>query len=300
MTGKTVVIAGASGFIGSHFKRRFEADGWDVRTIGRGDGNDARWDDDGGIAGVLSGAELLVNLAGRSVGCRYNSRNRDEILRSRTDTTAALGLAVIACDAPPRTWINASTGTIYRHAEDRAQTELDGEIGTGFSVDVARAWEDTLEAAATPETRKTPLRIAIVLGPGGGDLAPFRILARLGIGGHMGPGTQQFSSLHVEDLFRAVLFLHGRADVNGPVNAATPYAVDNRELMVLVRRSQGVPFGLPAPRWLLKLGAVLIRTETELVLKSRWVEPRKLFDAGFVFEYPGLAGALNDIFKGNK
>lgn len=300
MIGKTVVIAGASGFIGTYFRRRFGAQGWSVRTVGRGAENSANWDDDGGIASALIGAELLVNLAGRSVNCRYTPRNRAEILKSRTDTTAALGRAVAACKTPPRTWINASTGTIYRHADERAQTEHDGEIGTGFSVDVVRAWEEALEAARTPETRKIPLRIAIVLGPDGGALAPFRTMARLGLGGHMGPGTQQFSWVHVEDLFRAVTFVHTRADITGPVNLATPHPVDNRELMDLVRRSQGVPFGLPAPRWLLELGAILIRTETELVLKSRWVAPRKLLDAGFTFEFPGLAGALNNIFEGDK
>ncbi|MBO1269809.1 TIGR01777 family oxidoreductase [Arthrobacter cavernae] len=298
----TVVLAGASGFIGRYFQRRFEAEGWAVRTVGRtvgrATGNDAGWDDDGGITRVLDGAELLVNLAGRSVGCRYNARNRAEILSSRVDTTAALGRALEACAAPPRTWINASTGTIYRHAEDRPQAELDGEIGTGFSVGVASSWEAALEAAHTSDTRKIPLRIAIVLGPGGGVMRPFRNLARLGLGGRMGPGTQKFSWIHVEDLFRAVLFLHARTEITGPVNAAAPYAVDNRELMDLVCRSQGVPFGIPAPRWLLEVGAVLIRTETELVLKSRWVEPRKLLDAGFTFNHPALAGALNHIAKG--
>lgn len=302
----TVVIAGASGFIGTYFRRHFEAGGWAVRTIGRTAGNDsgrtagndALWNDDGGITRVLDGAELLVNLAGRSVGCRYNARNRAEILRSRVDTTTALGRALARCAAPPRTWINSSTGTIYRHAEDRPQTELDGEIGTGFSVGVARSWEETLDAAPAPETRKIPLRIAIVLGPGGGVMRPFRNLARLGLGGRMGPGTQKFSWIHIEDLFRTVLFLHARTDITGAVNAAAPFAVDNRELMELVRRSQGVQFGIPAPRWLLEIGAALIRTETELVLKSRWVEPRKLLDAGFAFEYPALAGALNHITKG--
>ncbi|UVJ40178.1 TIGR01777 family oxidoreductase [Arthrobacter sp. CJ23] len=296
----TVVLAGASGFIGRYFQHRFAAEGWVVRSVGRAAGNDAVWDDDGGITRALDGAELLVNLAGRSVGCRYNARNRAEILSSRVESTAALGRAIARCAAPPRTWINASTGTIYRHAEDRPQSELDGEIGTGFSVGVARSWEETLRAAHTPETRKIPLRIAIVLGPGGGVMRPFRNLARLGLGGPMGPGTQKFSWIHVEDLFRTVLFLHARADITGPVNAAAPFAVDNRELMDLVRRSQGVPLGLPLPRWLLEVGAVLIRTETELVLKSRWVEPRKLLDAGFAFKHPALEGALNNISKGEE
>ncbi|MFC8039559.1 TIGR01777 family oxidoreductase [Paenarthrobacter sp. NPDC057355] len=291
---KTVVIAGASGFIGSYFARRFHEDGWQVRTVGRAATADAQWDDDGAITKTLDGAELLVNLAGRSVNCRYNERHKREILESRVQTTRALGRAVAGCAEPPRTWINSSTGTIYRHAEDHAQSEISGELGSGFSVEVARAWEDELAAAVVPSTRKVALRIAIVLGAGG-VMGPLRNLARLGLGGHMGRGTQKFSWIHVEDLFRTVLFIHGRPGLTGPVNAASPYPVDNRELMGLVRQSLGVPFGIPTPAWLLEAGAVLIRTETELVLKSRWVEPRKLVDAGFKFEYPSLAGALNKI-----
>ncbi|SEJ63801.1 hypothetical protein SAMN04487917_108149 [Arthrobacter sp. yr096] len=292
---RTVVLAGASGFIGSYFKQRFLADGWQVRTVGRGASADAQWNDDGAITKVLDGAELLVNLAGRSVNCRYDDRHRREILDSRVLTTRTLGRAVAACSEPPMTWINSSTGTIYRHAEDRPQSEDSGDLGSGFSVDVARAWEEELAAADVPATRKVPLRIAIVLGPGGGVMGPFRNLARLGLGGHMGPGTQKFSWIHVEDLFRTVAFIHRHGELAGPVNAASPYPVDNRELMSLVRQSMGVPFGIPTPAWLLEAGAVLIRTQTELVLKSRWVEPRKLLDAGFVFDYPCLTGALNQI-----
>ncbi|NQD86932.1 TIGR01777 family protein [Paenarthrobacter sp. CM16] len=294
MMPRTVVIAGATGFIGSYFRRRFLDAGWQVRTVGRDGSADAQWNDDGAITKALNGAELLVNLAGRSVNCRYNEQHRREIVDSRVLTTRALGRAVAACDEPPRTWINSSTGTIYRHAEDGPQSEVSGELGSGFSVDVARAWEDELAAAAAPRTRKVPLRIAIVLGAGG-VMEPLRNLARLGLGGHMGPGTQKFSWIHVEDLYRVVLFVHDHAELSGPVNAATPYPVDNRELMSLVRRSLGVPFGIPTPAWLLEAGAILIRTQTELVLKSRWVEPRKLLDAGFAFEHPTLAGALNQI-----
>lgn len=293
---RTVVIAGASGFIGSYFTRRFLEEGWQVRTVGRDVSADAQWHDDGGITKSLDGAELLVNLAGRSVNCRYDERHRREILDSRVLTTRALGRAVAACAEPPRTWINSSTGTIYRHADDHPQSEASGELGTGFSVDVARAWEDELAAAVAPDTRRVALRIAIVLGAGG-VMSPLQNLARLGLGGHMGPGTQKFSWIHVEDLFRVVLFVHQRAELTGPVNAATPYPVDNRELMSLVRQSMGVLFGIPTAAWLLEAGAVLIRTQTELVLKSRWVEPRKLLDAGFAFEHPTLADALNDIAK---
>ena len=298
---RTVVLAGASGFIGRYFRARFEKDGWTVRTIGRRGSKgapSAAWgDDDVRLARVLDGAELLVNLAGRSVSCRYNDRNKAAILESRVSTTAALGRAIALCRQPPSTWLNASTGTIYRNAVDRPQSERDGEPGTGFSVDVARAWEAELEAAVTPGTRKIPLRIAIVLGRGGGALRPFANLARLGLGGRMGPGTQKFSWIHVEDLYRCVRFLHARKDITGPVNVASPDVVTNRELMRMVRRAYGARFGIPTPAWLLRLGAVLIRTETELVLKSRWVQPEKLLDAGFVYSQPELGRALQQIAK---
>jgi len=298
---RTVVLAGASGFIGRYFRARFEKDGWTVRTIGRRGSKgapSAAWgDDDVRLARVLDGAELLVNLAGRSVSCRYNDRNKAAILESRVSTTAALGRAIALCRQPPSTWLNASTGTIYRNAVDCPQSERDGEPGTGFSVDVARAWEAELDAAVTPGTRKIPLRIAIVLGRGGGALRPFANLARLGLGGRMGPGTQKFSWIHVEDLYRCVRFLHARKDITGPVNVASPDVVTNRELMRMVRRAYGARFGIPTPAWLLRLGAVLIRTETELVLKSRWVQPEKLLDAGFVYSQPELGRALQQIAK---
>ncbi|MCY1675985.1 TIGR01777 family oxidoreductase [Pseudarthrobacter sp. SL88] len=297
---KTVVLAGASGFIGRYVRSRFEQDGWAVRTIGRkGAGSSsASWNDDDALTRVLNGADLVVNLAGRSVSCRYSARNRTSILESRVRTTEALGRAIARCQEPPSTWLNASTGTIYRDARDRPQSENDGEPGTGFSVDVARAWETALDAAATPETRKIPLRISIVLGPGGGALRPFANLARLGLGGHMGDGNQKFSWIHVEDLYRCMRFLHARTDITGPVNVASPDVVSNHELMRLVRRAYGKRFGVPTPAWLLRAGAVLIRTETELVLKSRWVLPQKLLSAGFIYRQPELGGALQQVAKG--
>lgn len=303
---RTVVLAGASGFIGTYFRARFQADGWTVRSIGRGSRRRsaaageawANWDDGAALTRVLDGAELLINLAGRSVSCRYNARNKAAILHSRVDTTAALGRAVAQCRQPPSTWLNASTGTIYRDAVDRPQTERDGELGSGFSVEVARAWEAALDAAATPGTRKIPLRISIVLGRGGGALRPLSVLARLGLGGRMGSGRQRFSWIHVEDLYRCARFLHTRTDITGPVNVASPDVVSNRELMRLVRRAHRSPAGLPTPAWLLRAGAVLIRTEPELVLKSRWVQPQKLLDAGFVYSQPELGRALQQIARG--
>ncbi|MGP9502125.1 TIGR01777 family oxidoreductase [Specibacter sp. AOP5-B1-6] len=290
---KTVVIAGASGFIGRHFRRQFAAAGWQVRTVGRS--GDAVWGNTEAITALLDGAELLINLAGKSVSCRYTPANKAEIVRSRRDTTAELGRAVAACAHPPRDWFNASTGTIYRDARDRPQDEYDGELGSGFSVEVARGWEETLASAATPTTRRIPLRITIVMGPGGGVMRPFTNLARLGLGGRMGDGGQKYSWVHIDDLFRAILFLHENRGITGAVNIAAPQVVSNAGLMAAVRKANRMPFGLPTPAWVLKIGAVLIRTETELVLKSRWVSARKLRDAGFTWQHPELAGALSDI-----
>nr|BFF14947.1 hypothetical protein GCM10025699_62500 [Microbacterium flavescens] len=161
-----IVLAGASGFIGRHLAEAFRAEGARVSLIGR-TGPDARWGDTAAITELLDGADLVVNLAGKSVNCRYSPANRAEILRSRVETTRELGEAMAACAVPPRLWLNSSTSTIYRHADDRPMTESDGEIGSGFSVDVATAWEAELDRHELPDTRRVAMRIAIVLGDGG-------------------------------------------------------------------------------------------------------------------------------------
>jgi uncharacterized protein (TIGR01777 family) len=290
---RTVVIAGASGYIGQHLLRTLTARGVDVRTIGRSACSDASWEDATGLTDVLDGADLLVNLAGRSVSCRYTKHNADEIFASRTQTTAALGRAIASTTNPPKLWINASTGTIYRDSRDRPMDEVTGELGTGFSVAVARVWEHELFSAPTP-IRKVALRMSIVLG-GGGALNPFINLARLGFGGPMGDGDQRFSWVHVDDVAAAIAHLAEHPEISGPVNLAAPGVVTNAEMMRHVRSSFGRRRGVRLPAWALEAGARIIRTEAELVLKSRWVQSRVLTESGFEFEYESISAALDQI-----
>ena len=312
-----VVIGGSTGFIGRHLQQRYRAEGREVVTISRS-GADLTWVDQAGIDAAVDGASLVVGLAGKSVNCRYTPENRAEIFRSRLDTTTALSTAITRASAPPPVWINSSTATIYRHAEDRPMTEADGELGTGFSVEVAKAWERALYADDLPATRRVALRTAIVLGDGG-VLGPLRGLTRIGLGGtqldgrwpvskrriaagtaHL-PGArggrQRFSWIHVDDVLGIIDFLEAHPELDGPVNASTPSPVDNRTFMQTVRRVLGVGFGPPTPRWMLELGAIGIRTETELILKSRWVLPGKLMDAGYEFRHPDLEQALRSSFQ---
>lgn len=298
---RRIVIAGASGFMGTRFAELYRERGDHVATIGRraGDGfSDASWGDQARIGALLDGADVLVNLAGKSVDCRYTPANKAEIFRSRLETTTELGRVVGIIDTPPPLWLNASTATIYRHADDRPMTEDEGEIGSGFSVDVATSWERAFFDAPRDGVRQVALRTAITLGDGSA-LTPLVRLARLGLGGpqlggRSGGGSQHFSWVHLDDVFRAMEFLETHP-LEGPVNVTSPNPSTNREVMATIRRVLGVPFGLPLQEWMLELGARVIQTETELILKSRWVLPKRLLDAGFEFRFPELEGALRDI-----
>lgn len=313
------VVAGASGFLGQAIVAALREDGYEVRTVSRR-GGDVSWADDDALARLVDGADLLVNLAGKSVGCRYVDANREEILRSRVATTRALHTAVRRAERPPRLWLNASTGTIYRHATDRPQGETDGELGMGFSVDVARAWEAEFFAGELPATRRVALRMAIVLGDGPAQ-RQLLTAARLGLGGpqldgwwfdhrryrgigpdasgdgrpprHRTRGWQKFSWVHVADVVGVMRFVRDRDDISGPLNVAAPQASDNRSLMAALRRRVGAPFGLPAPRWMLEIGMWALRNESELLLKSRWVVPERLLAAGYEFRVTDLDDAIS-------
>jgi NAD dependent epimerase/dehydratase family enzyme len=295
--------------------------GYAVTRIGRA-GSDVGWDDSAAIQRLIDGSEVVINLAGKSVNCRYNATNRNEILRSRVETTRAIREAIAASAQPPRVWFNASTATIFRYALDRPMGELDGELGTGFSADIAREWERELFADDLPSTRRVALRMAIVLGDGPATGILVR-LARVGLGGPQfdGPwfphrryrgigsaptgdgsapmyrsrGRQRFSWIHIDDVIGSINFLLAHDELDGPITLAAPQASDNRTLMATLRRSVGAKIGLPAFRWMLEPAMWLLRTEPELVLKSRWVVPQRLTAAGYVFRWPALKPAIDDV-----
>ncbi|CAL4859861.1 DUF1731 domain-containing protein [Microbacterium sp. MM2322] len=318
------VVAGAGGFIGEALVASLADDGYDVASIGRS--SRVRWDDPDAVAAAVDGADLLINLAGKSVDCRYTDANRDAILNSRVDTTRALHEAVAAASVPPRLWMNASTATIYRHAMDRPNSESIGELGTGFSVDVAKAWERTFFAGDLPGTRRVALRLAIVVGDGPATRM-LLALARTGLGGpqhdgwvpphrryrgigedptgdrppwHRTRGRQRFSWVHIDDVVDAVRFIDRRDDIAGVVNVAVPEASDNRTLMRDLRDVVGMPVGMPSLRWMLELAMWVLRTEPELILKSRWVVPERLLAAGFRFTRTDLREALASVERGRK
>lgn len=299
------LLTGGSGYLAGRLARHWHAAGHRVVVLSRHPAACARhlppgieimpWDGLtlGPWTRYLDGAEVLVNLAGKSVDCRYTPRNRAKILSSRLDSTGLLATALAACARPPPVWLNASSATYYRHAEDRPQDEVSGEAGAGFSVEVCRAWEKAFFTPILPPgVRRVALRTAIVLGRDGGAFPVFDRLARFGLGGSVAGGCQMFSWLHEEDFCRAVDWLITTPALEGPVNLSAPGPVPLRRFQALLRRSHHVPCGLPLPKAILRVGAWLIRTEPELLLKSRWVLPRRLLENGFRFRYPTLAHAL--------
>jgi hypothetical protein len=259
-------------------------------------------------AEALEGTDIVINLAGRSVNCRYNAVNRREIKNSRVFSTQVVGQAISQAKNPPRIWMNASTATIYRHAIDRPMDEVSGEIGGDepgapakwrFSIDVATSWERAFFAAQTPRTRKLALRSAMTMSPDPGGVFDHLLrLVRWGLGGRSGSGDQYVSWVHDVDYIRAIEFLIEREDFDGPVNIASPFPMVNREFMCCLRRAYCTSYvGVPAPTWALSIGAVFMRTETELILKSRRVVPKRLFDAGFEFHFPNWRGACQDLIN---
>jgi uncharacterized protein (TIGR01777 family) len=311
MKSRRIILAGGSGFLGRILREHFLGKGGGVVVLTRspkganGAGRECFWDGRsvGEWTRVLEGADVLINLAGRSVDCRYHARNRKQMMDSRVDSTRVLGEAIAQCANPPGVWLNSSTATIYKHTFGPAWDE-NGEVGAtpeardAFSIEVAKAWEREFNAAPTPHTRKVALRTAMVFGHGANSVFPVLCrLAHFGLGGCMASGRQYVSWIHEADLCRAIDWLIEHDGFSGPVNVSAPNPVTNREMMATVRELCRVPFGLPAAAWMLEVGAFFLRTETELIIKSRRVVPCRLLADGFEFRFPELRPALEDLCK---
>ena len=297
---KKLIIAAGTGFLGqvliNHFKDKFE----EIVILTRGKSQTidkikyVNWNAKtfSGWENELENATVLINLAGKSVDCRYTKKNKKEILLSRIESTKILNKAVLNCKNPPKHWLNSSTATIYRFSLDKQMDETDGEIGNDFSINVALSWEKAFFKTETPNTLKTALRTSIVLGKNGGAFIPLKTLAKIGFGGQQGKGNQFVSWIHEEDFVNAIDFIIQK-EIIGVINIVSPKPILNYNFMKKLRKAVGFPFGIPMSVFLLEIGSFFIRTETELVLKSRNVIPKRLLKNGFKFKFQNV----DDVFQ---
>ena len=301
---KKLILAAGTGFLGqvlvSHFENKFD----EIVILTRGQSSVSgkiklvNWDAKtlSGWETELENTDVLINLAGKSVDCRYTEKNKKEILLSRIQSTKVLNQAVLACANPPKHWLNSSTSTIYRFSLDKQMSEANGEIGNDFSMNVAQSWEKAFFKTETPKTIKTALRTSIVLGKNGGAFIPLKRLTQLGLGGKQGKGNQFISWIHETDFARAIDFII-ESQMTGIFNIVSPQPISNQNFMATLRKQLNIFFGISTPELLLAIGAKIIGTETELVLKSRNVIPTRLLDNGFEFEYKTLESALKNLTK---
>lgn len=314
-----IVIPGGTGQVGLILQRALTEAGHRVAVLSRRAGaalepgvHGVRWDgsSQGPWVREIDGCAAVINLAGRSVSCRYTKDNLRAMMDSRVDSTAAIGKAIANAAEPPAVWLQMSTATIYAHRFDAANDEATGVLGGGepgvpdywdYSVRIAQAWEDTQAEAATPGTRKVAMRTAMVMSPDRGGVFDYLYwLARLGLGGPVAGGRQYVSWIHDRDLVRAVEFLLERGDISGPINLASPGPLPQRRFMRELRARMGIPVGLPATRWMTEIGAFALRSDTELLLKSRRVVPGRLHAAGFDFNFPDWPAAADDLVRRRK
>jgi uncharacterized protein len=290
---KKVVIAGGTGFIGSYLAKRFIETGYQVLIVSR-DPYYVSWKPID-MTEAFEDAELVINLAGKSINCPYSEENKKMILDSRVNTTIWIGNAILACKNPPKLWINGSASGIYKPSLDHAMTEDETDLGTDFLSDVVRQWEKVFFGFNLSGTRKVALRTSIVLGRNGGVLLPLVWLSRFGLGGKQAKGTQMFSWIHVEDYFRILEYLIENKALQGVFNCASPEPVNNKVFMHAIRKTIHMPVGIPAPEFAVNLGAKIIGTEPELIMNSSYVIPKRLLDFGFKFTFPDIHKALADL-----
>ena len=317
MKNKKIIIAGGAGFIGQELCNYFGAEN-DIVILGRQSPNQTsnafnenniqkalvnkirfvKWDgiNTGEWTQEIDGADLVINLAGKSVNCRYTEKNKKEIFDSRTNATKAIGLAIQQAVHPPAVWINAASATIYPHATNTPRDECFTDFHNDFSVQVCQLWENTFYEQRTPFTRKCALRMAITLGTGG-VMIPYFNLLKFALGGQQGDGKQMYSWIHITDTCRMIEWIADHEELEGTYNCSSPEPVTNEIFMQTLREATGHKIGLPAYSWMLKIGAAIIGTETELILKSRWVLPTKILATGFQFKYAVLNKAVENIIS---
>ena len=301
---KKLIIAAGTGFLGqvlvNHFASKFDQ----IVILTRGKSKEengikyVNWDARklSGWETELENATVLINLAGKSVDCRYTKANKKEILLSRIESTKILNKAVLQCKNPPKHWLNSSTSTIYRFSLDKQMSEENGEIGNDFSMNVAQSWEKAFFKYDTPQTLKTAMRTSIVLGKKGGAFIPLKTLAKTGLGGKQGKGNQYISWIHETDFAKAIEFIILK-EMTGVINIVSPTPITNADFMKKLRKAVGQFVGIPMPTFLLKIGSFIIRTETELVLKSRNVIPKKLTENDFKFEFASIDAAFKNLLQ---
>lgn len=296
-----ILIAGGSGFLGKELFHYFKKTGNEIKILTRNPSqtHDILWDAKslGDWTKWIDWADILINLTGKSVDCRYNQRNKDLIFASRMDSTKVLGEAVQFSQSPPETWINASTATIYIHSENEPMTEKNGKIGDDFSMSIAKNWEKVFFSKDHPQTRQIAIRTSIVMGKNGGAFPMIKKLTKFRMGGKQGNGKQMISWIHILDFCRAIEFLIANKEISGAINITAPNPVQNQIFMKSFKDLMGIKLGISQPEWMLNLGALLIGTETELLLKSRFVIPEKLMQAGFTWEYESHESCLDNLLK---
>ncbi len=306
-----VVIPGGSGQVGTILARAFHQDGHEVIILSRRP-YDAPWrvlvwdaETVGDWAVQMEEANVVINLAGRSVNCRYNAHNQHLIKASRVNSTRAVGEAIAQASNPPQVWLQSSTATIYNHRYDAPNDEITGVLGGleqnvpdtwRFSIDVAQAWERAVDEAQVPRTRKVKLRSAMTMSPDkGGVFDVLLSLVRHGLGGKEGNGRQYVSWIHHQDFVRAIYWIIQHEELEGPINLAAPNPLPNADFMRILREAWGIGIGLPATVWMLEVGTFLMKSETELILKSRRVVPSRLLQDGFTFQFPAWTEAANNL-----
>ncbi|WP_079242386.1 TIGR01777 family oxidoreductase [Chryseobacterium indologenes] len=296
-----IIIAGGSGFLGENLEKYFTTKGNQVYILTRNPQrkNEIYWNAQtiSEWKNNLEKADVLINLTGKSVDCRYHEKNKQEIYSSRINSTRILQKAVDQCSHKPKVWLNASSATIYVHSEKNLNTEENGIVGDDFSMNICKSWEEEFFAGKNEEIRKVALRTSIVLGNNGGAFPKLKMITKLGLGGKQGRGNQMVSWVHIEDFCRAVDWIIQDENLSGTVNITAPTPLSNQSMMRKLRHKTKVAFGLNAPVWQLEIASIFLNTETELLLKSRNVYPEKLIKSGFKFSYSTFDEAILNLLE---